>query len=178
MTGRVGPPVRTVRLGYIERCDEESRSHLITFTDEVLPAVLDASVDPFEMTSPPAAPTLQNVRLRPNQHRFALEVVARYGGKCAVCDYSVRGIVTAAHLVPKKHSGSDDARNGLPLCSNHHTAMDKGLWRVQPGTLRIFAFPDTSLAEQQILRSDLSHLPNLPHDDSLSWLWDWGFRTS
>jgi len=52
---------------------------------------------------------------------------------------SSRSLVEAAHIIPFGVSRNDKPDNGLPLCPNHHWAMDRfliapcaGIWRVGP----------------------------------------------
>ncbi|MEV7663578.1 HNH endonuclease [Paenarthrobacter sp. NPDC089316] len=42
--------------------------------------------------------------------------------------YAGRSVASLRCLLSKKGGGSDDARNGLPLCANHHLAFDRGYW--------------------------------------------------
>jgi hypothetical protein len=166
---------REVRVGYVEEYDDSAKIFLITFTNQILPIDLDEAADPFSPTGDVAEPTLKNVRARPNQKRFAVAVFKRYGPRCAVCDLEVASLVAAAHIRPKKDHGSDDARNGLPLCANHHLALDAGLWRVNPLGGRVVSSPKTTLMDLRISRENLDHLSKLPHSDAIQWLWDKGF---
>jgi len=47
----------------------------------------------------------------------------------------------AAHICGKAHNGSDDWRNGLPLCSTHHDAFDTHLFAIHPDSLIIETMP-------------------------------------
>jgi hypothetical protein len=181
ITGRVGSTNRTVRLGYVESYDDQSSLFLVTFVDEVLKTKPvfpkeDQSEAPFEETQLPSAPILKLVRQRPNQRRFAVDVKKRYGASCAVCSIAIPELIVAAHLVPKNRNGSDDARNGLPLCANHHVALDRGLWRIFPGSNEIVPRQGETLDALRITRSSLTHLPQQPHDTSVLWLWGLGFK--
>lgn len=168
---------RKVRVGYVEEYDDRAKLFLITFTEEILPLELNAEADPFSSTGEVALPTLAKVRSRPNQKRFAADVLKRYGPSCVVCEIDVAGLVAAAHLRPKKDRGSDDARNGLPLCANHHLALDAGMWRLDPAGNTIVSSPKTSLKALRISRINLDHLANLPHPDAVTWLWKKGFQS-
>lgn len=59
-------------------------------------------------------------------------VIREYGYSCAVCGMKFRfgGLTeaTAAHIIPKNKRGTDDPRNGLSLCHNHHWAFDSKLF--------------------------------------------------
>lgn len=77
--------------------------------------------------------------------RFREDVVAAYGGCCAMCGLGLR-LVEGAHIYPASApSSSDDVRNGLALCPNHHAAFDRYLLWIEPSTHRILHHP--SLAE-------------------------------
>jgi hypothetical protein len=59
-------------------------------------------------------------------------VVQEYEYSCAVCEmkFHWKNLIeaTAAHIIPKHHSGTDDPRNGLSLCHTHHWAFDAGIF--------------------------------------------------
>jgi putative restriction endonuclease len=163
---------RTVHRGYIEDYDDGLELFLVTFTDgEMPPPPPDDS--PFSLTGDPATETCGKRRARPNQQRFAFHVLKRYGASCAVCGLAITQLLHAAHLRSKKDQGSDDARNGLPLCANHHLAFDSGLWSIESSTTQLVTKKaGPSLAELGISCSDLQHLPAQPHADALAHVWN------
>lgn len=167
---------RTVYRGYIEDVDDKNKVLLITFTRAELPPPPTPSEvsEAFNLTDKSAAPSFSARRNRPNQVRFAFDVYKRYGTECAVCGLNVQGLLQAAHLLSKKDGGSDDARNGLPLCANHHLAFDRGYWCVDTD-LKLHAQSNgPALFDLAIPRTDLTHLPRLPHQDALAKVWtDW-----
>lgn len=167
---------RVVHRGYIEDMDDAQKVLLVTFTDGELPPppTKEEIEATFQLTDDETPETYSRRKNRPNQVRFAFDVYKRYGTGCAVCGVNVKGLVQAAHLVPKKNGGSDDARNGLPLCANHHLAFDGGYWSMDPD-LKLHAKADgPALDELAIIRADLSHLTRLPHQDALAKVWtDW-----
>jgi hypothetical protein len=59
-------------------------------------------------------------------------VVREYDYSCAVCEMKFQwdSLVeaTAAHIIPKHKSGTDDPRNGISLCHTHHWAFDTGIF--------------------------------------------------
>jgi predicted restriction endonuclease len=66
----------------------------------------------------------------------------------------------------------DDAHNGIPLCANHHIAFDNGLWSIQVKTTRLVTrLMGPDLADLGITRLDLGHLPVLPHQKALEYVW-------
>ena len=63
---------------------------------------------------------------------FMKRVIAAYDYRCCVCDVQL-DLIEAAHIVPAGADlSSDDTRNGLCLCANHHQAYDDGLLGVHP----------------------------------------------
>ncbi|MGH1549204.1 HNH endonuclease [Leifsonia poae] len=166
---------RTLRLAYIQDFDDEARIFLVVFIDEVASSepVDEVNFSLFESRDDRG---LAIIRKRPNQQRFKFEVLRMYGAGCAVCGVREPALITAAHIVPKKAKGADDPRNGLPLCANHHLAFDAGLWRIAPGNYRVVTPERTTLEDLQITRADLSHLPQLPHEEGLAWSWKRGFK--
>lgn len=172
---------RTVYRGYIEDVDDKNKVLLITFTQAELPPPPTPTElsEAFNLTDNSATPSFSARRNRPNQVRFAFNVYKRYGAECAVCGLTVTGLLQAAHLLAKKDGGSDDARNGLPLCANHHLAFDRGYWCV--GTdLKLHAQSNgPSLFDLAIPRDNLSHLPLQPHPQAISRVWtDWQAKFS
>jgi hypothetical protein len=75
----------------------------------------------------------------------------------------------AAHIRGKAHKGSDDWRNGLPLCSTHHDAFDAHLFTIHPETLAIETMPNVSPASIGISTKLLATIHQQPHPDALSW---------
>jgi putative restriction endonuclease len=66
---------------------------------------------------------------------FRRRVRQLYDGACAVCGAgrtSPDGAPEpeAAHIYPRGRGGSDDLRNGLPLCKLHHWAFDVGWFSI------------------------------------------------
>jgi putative restriction endonuclease len=109
-----------------------------------------------------------SVRVRPGQQRFRFQVLKEYGPKCAVCSISHSLLLHAAHLCGKAAKGSDDWRNGLPLCATHHLAFDADLFAIDPDTLEIVlagGLDRNTLGVQQTLAT----MRGRPHFDALRW---------
>jgi hypothetical protein len=165
--------VRDVQLGWVESWDDLSRTFLITFGSE-LPAlaISDLAEDAAFALTVPEARSRRDVMVRHGQQRFKFRVLKRYGPKCVVCGVSAVELLDAAHICPKLAHGSDDPRNGLVFCANHHRAFDAGLFAIEPSTLEIhcrFDGPDRHALG--ITHSSISHLARPPHVDAVSWLW-------
>lgn len=168
---------RTVYRGYIEDVDDQNKVLLITFTRAQLPpppTPAEQAADPFNLTDDEVTLSFGARRSRPNQVRFAFDVYKRYGTECAVCGLNVKGLLQAAHLLSKKDGGSDDPRNGLPLCANHHLAFDRGYWCMDEDLKLQSKADGPTLNDMAIVRADLSHLVRMPHGDAISRVWtDW-----
>jgi putative restriction endonuclease len=70
------------------------------------------------------------------------------------------------------HNGSDDWRNGIPLCSTHHDAFDDYLFRIDPKSKKIECRPGVLAAEVGLRESSLNTLKNTPHEEALNWRWE------
>jgi len=109
-----------------------------------------------------------SVRVRPGQQRFRFQVLKEYGSKCAVCSISHSLLLHAAHLCGKAAKGSDDWRNGLPLCATHHVAFDADLFAIHPDTLEIE--PADGLDRETLgVQQRLATMRGRPHVDALRW---------
>lgn len=166
---------REVKRGWIADWNDAQKMFLIEF-GSVWPRQMMAGTErsgdgPFELFDD-AQRRLRLAQTRPNQTRFKAEVIARYGGQCAVCPISARELMTAAHIVPVGIQGADDPRNGLPLCANHHAAFDRGLLRIEPGTTRILLAAPYLPPDFSITRTDLRHLPAQPATEALCHRWE------
>lgn len=118
----------------------------------------------------------RRVLARKGQGRFRYEVLARYGATCAFCGIAHEGLLDAAHLKARAKGGSNDPRNGLPLCKNHHRALDDGIVGVDPETMIITGKgASENLQSLHVERSDLSHLPSAPDRTALKWIWEHQF---
>jgi hypothetical protein len=169
-----GSSFRAVRLAWVEDFDDGAAIFLIGFGEKPAgPALPETDDVPFNLKDPPSnSPKKAAGKARPGQQAFAMKVFHRYGPACAVCEIAYPGLVDAAHLCPKEDSGCDDARNGLPLCTLHHRALDRKLWAIDPASTALKDRPQgPSLAELRISRSSLHHLPALPHVDALTYIW-------
>ncbi|TKV28553.1 hypothetical protein FDK12_07795 [Arthrobacter sp. NamB2] len=163
---------KTVYRGYIEDFNDDLKALLVTFTNDEIPPD-HAAENPFSITDETPNGTAQTLRAtRPNQRRFAFAVLARYEERCAVCTMNIPGLVQAAHLVPKKNKGSDDPRNSLPLCANHHLALDRGYWAINPQTLAVHTSRKGPAAAQfGFTKQNLQHLRAQPHPEALERAW-------
>lgn len=73
--------------------------------------------------------------------RFSRDVVAAYGGRCALCDMGLE-LVDGAHIFPVEAAGSRDVVwNGLCLCPTHHRAFDDHLIWIDPDSRAVRRHP-------------------------------------
>jgi len=166
---------RVVHLGWVTDWDDADEMFLIRFGDQPLappPPIKEEDALPFTLTKPPLPKKLTPSTPRPGQAQFRFLVLRRYGVACAVCGLTIPELLDAAHFRANRDNGSDDPRNGLPLCKTHHKAMDLGLFRINPKSLKVcFAQSGPDADALQITHRSLKHLPHHPHHDALDWCW-------
>jgi putative restriction endonuclease len=164
---------REVRRGWIASWDDARRVFLISFRDSP-PSQVDspATSEPFALTTAPRARHSVTVASRPGQARFRYHVLSRCGGACVMCGIRVDLLLEAAHLCSIEDSGTDDPRNGLAMCRNHHRAFDAvpPLFGVEPDTLRVVVGVGLSFEELGISTTRLV-TDHAPHVDALRWAW-------
>lgn len=154
---------RHARWGWVADADDRCSQVYIAFGER----------PNIQLVEPPFNPTAAKstkkalVPTRPGQAKFRFDVLKRYGPLCALCDLDILRLLEAAHIFPKEYGGTDDPRNGLVLCRNHHKAFDEGLVLVQPGTLRVVLKGEYSREQLQVTRESLKHLPELPADEAV-----------
>jgi putative restriction endonuclease len=112
---------------------------------------------------------LAQVQVRAGQQRFRFSVLKQYGCKCAVCSITHPQLVHAAHIRSKADRGTDDWRNGLPLCSTHHAAFDAHLFWIEPGSLLLHFAPGVSPTTIGVSSGRLDVLKNAPHEAAITW---------
>jgi hypothetical protein len=164
---------RTLKLGWVVDFDDETRQFLILFGPVDAPPTYEPAPEPeseFRLEDDQPR-TSRIVQARPGQQRFRFHVIERYGCKCAVCDISHSTLIEAAHIRGKGNRGSDDWRNGLPLCSTHHAAFDGLLFGVEPESHAIRCKPGLEALALGLPKAKLDLLKNGPHVDALSWRW-------
>lgn len=169
LPGKANTAKRFVRLGWVADFDDETRQFLILFGEQTPEYHAASGSDtPFTLTGG-SAPGTSKTKTRPGQQRFRFQVLAKYGSKCAVCLITHLSLIKAGHICGKAHNGSDDWRNGLPLCSTHHDAFDAHLFAIHPETLIIYTMPGVSPSSIGITTEVLGVLHRQPHPEALSW---------
>jgi putative restriction endonuclease len=122
---------RRVSLGWVEDWDDASNQFLILFGETEPPYSASDDDSPFVLVDN-AERRFGRTKLRAGQQQFRFNVLKRYGCKCAVCPITHPQLMVAAHIRGKSSAGSDEWRNGLPLCHTHHAAFDAGLFSIEP----------------------------------------------
>jgi putative restriction endonuclease len=164
---------RLLRLGWVEDWDDESQQALVSFEPTDLRSLPREEDDPFELREAHGGRRI-SVKARRYQQRFKLDVLKRYGTHCAMCSVAVPQLIKAAHLLPYSKGGTNDPRNGLPLCANHHDALDRGLVKIHPLTLALAVTSSYTHQQLGITQRDLCALRAKPHREALQALWDRG----
>lgn len=157
-------------LGYVTGFDGSHfriRGEPIDVSRRPLEATASLEFRPFEDVAPHLEPTLRRIR----DVRFKLEVRRVYHERCSLCNLGYRLGSTplaleAAHVIPvQNHGTSDDIRNGLLLCSNHHTLFDGYAWTVDED-LRVRVTSDATFRKSavgnHVMLAEGKRLPNLP----------------
>src|SRR5262249_33710255 len=122
--------------GWVCDFDDDNCQFLILFGQETPPAYSKAEGEnaPFQLTDGESQQKIKTGNARPGQQRFRFHVLEKYGCKCAVCDIRHPQLLIAAHICGKAAKGSDDWRNGIPLCATHHDAFDRHFFGIEPNT--------------------------------------------
>ena len=158
--------------GWVCDFDDTNRQFLILFGDEHPPSYSKAetATEPFRLEEEPRSKA-STVMVRVGQQRFRFHVMSQYGHKCAVCDIRHPQLLKAAHIRGKAERGSDDWRNGIPLCATHHDAFDSYLFGIDPETHAIRCKPGINEKDVGLRETILKPLKNAPHIEALQWRW-------
>ena len=162
--------IQAVKMGWVQDWDDQEQLFLIEFGDAKpsyrLPVEQDA---PFKLEERISA-RYGRTRQRPNQQKFRFNLFKQYGAKCGVCKVTNENLLVAAHIFPKEKHGSDDWRNGLVLCANHHSAFDNYLFGINETTHLIEMQAGVTKQQIGITEEKLTTLSGkVPHHESLVW---------
>jgi ribosomal protein L25 (general stress protein Ctc) len=162
--------IQAVKMGWVQDWDDQEQLFLIEFGDAKpsyeVPLEQDA---PFDLEGEISA-RYGRTKQRPNQQKFRFNLFKQYGAKCGVCKVTNENLLVAAHIFPKEKHGSDDWRNGLVLCANHHNAFDSYLFGINETTHLIEMQAGVSEQQIGITEEKLTTLSGkVPHRDSLTW---------
>ncbi|MBL8550121.1 MAG: HNH endonuclease [Hyphomonadaceae bacterium] len=80
---------------------------------------------------------LAEIAQRRGQAAFRTQLLAAYGGRCAISGCDVEAVLEAAHIVPYRGPHSNRTDNGLLLRADLHTLFDLDLLRIAPWALTV-----------------------------------------
>ena len=161
--------IRQVKLGWVESWDDENQEFYISMEgkgDTLEPSEYEQkSFDLFQETR---VEKISKTLVRQGQTKFRSEVFSRYGEECVVCDFSIPELLIACHIVPVSQNGSNDPRNGLVLCPNHHAAFGARLFWIKADSLEIRTI-DFTFENLGNIKNDLNYLELKPEVSALEW---------
>lgn len=171
-------------LGYVEGFDGRYFTVRGEPIIEDLTPIPEGIVPPFVGFDPSPLP-VQSALRKIRERRFGSLIRELYHQKCSLCSvgYQLRGrtlAVEAAHVIPLSANGVvGDVRNGVLLCSNHHTLFDAFAWTFDKDYHVVVTvereFRQSALANH-VLGWEGRRLPNLPDltenypaKDAIAW---------
>lgn len=83
-------------------------------------------------------------RVRRGQPKFRRNLLALYGGRCAVTGWGPESVLEAAHILLHAESGLNHSDNGILLRADLHSLFDDGLMKIDPSNLTIVLDPSLS----------------------------------
>ena len=158
---------RRVQRGYVVDHSDRTEQFLVEFGEVPPTSRPSASLGEFSLKAPGERGRWSSSSAK-RSSRFSFLVFERYGAECALCPVSVKQVLEAAHLCPVADGGSDDPRNGLVLCANHHKAMDEGLFGFDPQSTAVVWRDGCAPGGLGMIRADLAHLAAQPHPDAVA----------
>jgi putative restriction endonuclease len=174
LPGKMSQSRRSLKLGWVCDFDDENQQFLILFGDGQPPTYSKAEKEtsPFQLIDTASQHKTTRASVRPGQQRFRFHVLEKYGCKCAVCNIRQPHLVKAAHIRGKAQKGSDDWRNGIPLCATHHEAFDAHFFCIDPSSGVIGCKPGLNPSDIGLSFDKIRLLKNSPHIDALNWRWE------
>ncbi len=168
-TSTLDPTRRDVKKGFVRDWDDANQTFLIEFgkiPDYTKEGAFSEEI-PFNLNRKRKRHLSSRSGSNP---RFSFDVFKRYGHCCAVCSMQIDGLLTATHIKPASENGTDDPRNGIPLCQNHHAAFEKCFFTIHPGSYQIVTRESgPSKEELELVEEDILKLKALPERMALQW---------
>jgi putative restriction endonuclease len=161
---------RDVHLGWVVDIDDTAMQCLVEFDDQWRAPASASATSEFRLEANREERAQIEQRLK-RSPRFAFEVGKRCGWRCAVCVVNLKPLLDAAHIRGVADRGSDDPRNGLILCKNHHAAFDARLINFHPETGTV-ALRAGITADELGITVPVLEQGVRPHIDALRWRWD------
>lgn len=85
---------------------------------------------------------LREIAARRGQAIFRKNLIARFGGRCAITGCEVSEALEAAHVSPYRTERDNRTSNGILLRSDIHTLFDLDLIGIEPGNRTVALHPD------------------------------------
>jgi hypothetical protein len=165
--------LRDVKLAWVESSDDSLKQFKLSYIEQHLTHDKQQSDDrPFVVTAPRTKDEITTNRSK-RHPGFKFDVLSYYNKvECCLCEVRALRLLDAAHIVDVQHNGTDDARNGLILCANHHRAYDAQMFAIEPGSYQLKRAPkQPSFDDLGITKTSIASLFQKPHDDALAWRW-------
>ena len=160
--------IKKVKLGWVMDFDDIGKMFLIKFGEEKPSLDVNLGEDTAFKLKDRTKGKKYLTTSRPNQGEFRYALIKNYGLKCAVCSIELPELLHASHICEKNESGSDDWRNGILLCRNHHAAFDNNFLRINPNNSKITSHVKNLKIEENQLTTKKG---KRPHIRALKWKW-------
>ena len=160
-----------IELAKVVKYDDSDKSFVVEFINETPIPPSTEEADDFELEESGKVKSARE-RIGLRQSEFRSSLIEKYGLKCAVCNVRHPDLLDAAHIVAKAERGTDDLRNGIVLCKNHHAAFDNNLFGINPESKKLVFLSKEIKQElnfpQRKLKTATGVLPNIK---ALRWKW-------
>ncbi|MEV6477934.1 HNH endonuclease [Streptomyces sp. NPDC051657] len=164
--------LRLVQLGWVSGWDDEIKRFLVSFSETPPLRIIDHDQSeevPFQLEGNRSLRKTRAVKVRPDQPRFKLEVIKRYGVKCPLTGTDVPEMIDAAHLRGDSDGGSSHPLNGLPMNVALHRAFDAHLFGIHPESHEVHTLPKGPSLERLGITAPRLSLAKMPHPVALTW---------
>jgi hypothetical protein len=111
---------------------------------------------------------LREIVQRRGQRKFRKELIAAYGGRCAITGCPVTPLLEAAHITPYLGPDTNLITNGLLLRADIHTLWDLGLLAVDLETNTIWVSPEVTDPTYRVLSGRFLKHPSHPAQEPSS----------
>lgn len=164
--------LRRIQLGWVSGWDDEIKRFLVSFSDTAPRRIIDHDLSeevPFELEGNRSRHKNRSVKVRPDQPRFKLEVVKRYGPRCPLTGTDVPEMIDAAHLRGDSDGGSSHPLNGIPMNVALHRAFDAHLFAIHPVSHEVHTLPNGPGLDRLGVTNPRLVLHKMPHAEALAW---------
>jgi putative restriction endonuclease len=165
--------LRDVKLAWVESSDDGLKQFKLSYAERRLTHVEPQRDEESFVVAAPRTKEEVTTNRSKRHPGFKFDVLSYYNDiECCLCDVRAPRLLDAAHIVDVQHNGTDDPRNGLILCANHHRAYDAQMIAIEPGSHRLKCAPkQPSFDDLGITKTCLASLAKKPHNDALAWRW-------